>query len=234
MNGIRFTYVKNVFLFHQNENGRKELCKWKKFCEWCSKRKTHAHRTHKYFIHFHWIGFMMRKSYDAKWEQNNMRQMSIYTHIYKKKEQKLSCCHNEKWKLSDARKSCTVHLPYASGICYCRNRNSATCERFISFYLWFGGVFEWNVLPKILITGSNKFQTKRFNVARSFVSGYELDKTNTNTYTRGSSRILTWMNTQNTQLQRIIRFVRSALMLSKSCRSSTVCTFNFAPNQFIM
>lgn len=61
--------------------GRNELRKWKKFCEWCNtkRRHTRAHPHTKHFIYFHWIGFMMRKSCDAEWKQNNMRRMSTHT-----------------------------------------------------------------------------------------------------------------------------------------------------------
>lgn len=91
MNGIRFTYIKIVYLFHQNESGRKELCKWKKFCEWCNGKKTHAHTNNT----FHFISFISTEL-DLLWG-NHMIQ----------NENKTTC---DKWVQKNNNRNCHVAI----------------------------------------------------------------------------------------------------------------------------
>lgn len=160
MNCIRFVHIKDVFLlFHQNENGRKELCKWKKFCESILFTSTE--------LDLWWGNHVMQnenKTTCVKW---------VSTRTAKKSEEKaLFCCQSKleaKWCEENVCERCAFiyrckwHREYV----LLSQSKLATCVHFISFYLWFGGVFEWMLLREknIFISWFKWISTKWFNVA---------------------------------------------------------------------
>lgn len=221
MNCIRFVYIKDVFLLHQNENGRKELCKWKKFCECCGKKRRHTRaRTRMQSILFTSIEL------DLWWGNHVMQNENKTTcdkWVSKEKERR---CHVAKanWKLSDAKETCVcesdarVRLPLQVAECVLLSQSKlATCVHFISFYLWFGGVFDWMLWRKnIFISWFKWISAKWFNVARHLYPDMNSIKQNSGAHTWNVRLANAYMvehtlahilHTQKTQLQRIIRFV---------------------------